>query len=67
MKARERDYHYRGLIERGSRGSRLWVAGYSAVGPNGGVLFPWRTKKDCREEAKLHGFRAMFFRDGVEE
>jgi len=58
-------YHYRGLIELGSR--YQWVAGYSADGPRGGVLFPWCTKRECRMEAKRDGFKAVFYRDGEVE
>ena len=54
-------YHYRGLIERGPRYD--WREGYSAVGENGGVLYPWSTKRECQREAKKQGKKAVFVRE----
>lgn len=66
MKTRpERAYHYRGPIERGR--DRRWRDGYSAEGAGGGVLYPWLTRGECRSEAKIAGFKAVFYRNGKEE
>jgi hypothetical protein len=62
---KERVYHYRGLVERGSR--YQWREGYSDDGPTGGITFYWRTKRECRMEAKRDGFKAVFYRDGEKE
>jgi hypothetical protein len=48
-------YIYRGGIER----SR-WCDGYSETTAEGGVLFPWMTKPECRADAAKRGCRAVF-------
>ncbi len=58
-------YHYRGPVEVGHEYD--WCDGYSADGPNGGVLYPWQTKRACRADAKAQGKRALFFRNGRRE
>lgn len=59
------EYHYRGQIEVGR--NYVWQDGYSANGPSGGVLYPWATKRACRDEARSQGKRAVFFRGGKKE
>jgi hypothetical protein len=51
-------YYYRGEIETGK--NYHWVYGYSANGENGGVLYPWWTKKQCQKDAKSKGCKAVF-------
>jgi hypothetical protein len=52
------NYHYRGLIERSSG----WCEGYSTTGLNGGIIYPWQTKKECQSEAKDQKKKAVFVR-----
>ncbi len=57
------EYHYRGRIERpDGRGSYRWVEGWSENGETGGVLYPWMTRAEARQEAKRSGGRAVFRR-----
>ena len=65
MKRPERAYHYRGPIERGP--NYAWREGYSAESESGGLLYPWNTRLECRQEAKAEGFKAVFYRDGKRE
>jgi hypothetical protein len=58
----DRQYHYRGLIERGW--NYQWCEGYSANSSDGFPLYPWCTRRECRAEAKLDGVKAVFYRDG---
>lgn len=61
-------YHYRSLIERGTGApGYVWKEGYSANGPEGGILYPWNTRAECRAVAKAEGARAVFYRDGERE
>lgn len=57
-KREETVYHYRGLIERGK--DYHWVEGWSATGQSGGILFPWMTKRECQQQAKREGRKAVF-------
>ena len=59
MKRPEKLYYYRGDIERGV-GYNCWKEGYSANGVNGGILYPWNTKRECQIEAKKNGYKAIF-------
>lgn len=66
MKAPERAYYYRGLIERAighEIGRYHWVEAFSANGPNGGRLFPPMPKRDCQADARRDGYRAVFYRN----
>ena len=56
-------YHFRGLFERGPR--YTWCKGYSADHPEGGVIYPWRTRQECREEARKWGAQAVFCTCGL--
>ena len=62
MKSKPRiTYYYRGQVERirmGGRGN--WYDGYSANGPDGGVLYPWMTKPECQRDARTQGAVATF-------
>jgi len=58
-------FHYRGMVERGA--NYTWTDGYSQNGPNGSILYPWSTRKECRQEAKQLGTKAVFYRNGKEE
>ena len=51
-------YHYRGQVERGPWYD--WRDGYSANHPKGGVVYPWLTKNECRDDAGRWGARAVF-------
>lgn len=59
----EREYHYREAVQR----QGVWMDGYSANDVAGRALWPVRTKTECREESRLDGTRAVFFRDGNRE
>ena len=62
------DYHFRGNVERGNgKPGYDWKEGFSMYGANGGVLYPWLTKREAQAEAKAAGAKARFFRDGVQE
>jgi len=65
MKREERVYYYRGPIERSPK--YMWVEGYSDNGKDGGVVFPWLTRRECRTVAKHDGFKAVFYRNGKKE
>ncbi len=51
-------YTHRGPIERGSR--YTWRDGYSGTTPEGHVLYPWMTRRECQRDAAKHGARAVF-------
>jgi hypothetical protein len=54
-------YWFRGQIEKGSNYKCYkWADGYSAKSENGMVLYPWMTKKECRQDAKEQGCKAVF-------
>ena len=53
-------YTYRGDIERGIGGSYVWRSGYSATTTDGGILYPWMTKRECQRDARLQGSKAAF-------
>lgn len=59
-------YVYRGAIERAKGRRYVWQDGYSETGPDGAVCYPWRTKSECRADAKSRGGRALFFRSEKE-
>lgn len=37
--------------------------GYSATMSDGGVLYPWMTRRECQHDAKAIGKRAAVFAD----
>lgn len=51
-------YVYRGPIERGP--SYSWHDGYSSATAEGGVLYPWMTRRECEQDARRQGARAVF-------
>jgi hypothetical protein len=53
-------YSYRGRVERGIGGRYVWRKGYSATTQDGGVLYPWMTKRECQRQAKAEGHKAVF-------
>lgn len=53
-------YYFRGEIERGR--SYQWVDGWSRAGENGGVLYPWCTKREAQRAEAARGNRAVFVR-----
>lgn len=56
-------YTFRGKIERAPRRgaiSFVWHEGYSATSDGGKVCYPWMTKAECRENARLQGAIAVF-------
>jgi hypothetical protein len=66
-KRKEIIYHYRGGIERGAGGRYVWRDGYSETTPDGGILYPWMTRKECRHDAVVQGGKAVFYHDGKPE
>lgn len=58
-------YYYRGMVERGPR--YAWREGYSSQDENGAVLYPWMTRRECQQDAKRRGEKAVFYRDGRRE
>lgn len=52
-------YTYRGGVKRGS--NYHWEDGYSETTPDGGVLYPWMTRKECIADAKTKGCKAIFY------
>jgi len=53
------NYYYRGLIERPSG----WYEGYSTISNNGGIIYPWQTKRECQSEAKAQKHKAVFIKE----
>ena len=53
-------YYYRGLIERGAR--YRWVEGWSPRGENGGIQYPWCTKREAQTAEKALGNKCLFVR-----
>ena len=53
-------YRYRGVIERDAGGKYVWRNGYSLTTADGGVLYPWMTRRACQAEAKRYGKKAVF-------
>lgn len=54
-------YTHRGRIEKGSLGTGyVWREAYSETASDGFALYPWKTKKECQQSAKLQGKRAVF-------
>lgn len=53
-------YYYRGLVERGPH--YQWHKGYSAYS-DGQPLYPWETRRECQQDAKKHGLKAIFVDD----
>lgn len=54
-------YYYRGPVEVGNgKPGYTWVNGYSETAPDGGVMYPLMSKRDCRHDAKCKGATAIF-------
>lgn len=55
----EIEYFYRGGVEVGTGNGYRWADGYS---PNAGgnMTAPWMTKRQCQQDAKERGLRAVF-------
>jgi len=58
-------YTHRGPIERPCRGRRgrpsyRWTDGFSETSPNGGVTYPWMTRRECQADARAQGAKAKF-------
>lgn len=53
-------YYKRGQIERLTEGGYAWRDGYSPNGPDGGIIYPWLTKKEARKDAEQQGGKAVF-------
>lgn len=51
-------YFYRGGVERGTGAGYDWHNGYSEAGPDGEILYPWMTARECQREAKARGATA---------
>lgn len=63
MRSNERPeipYHYRGRGE-----GPAFTPLYSGVGATGGVLYPWRGKRECQADARSQGGRAVFIDPAV--
>jgi hypothetical protein len=57
-------YNYRGLVERGTGGPGYdWREGYSETAPDGGILYPWMTKRECQADARAKDAQAVFMRE----
>lgn len=56
-------YTYRGGVERGIGGRYVWRDGYSATTTDGGVLYPWMTRRECQHDAAALGAKAVFIRE----
>jgi len=52
-------YTYRGSVERGR--DYRWQDGYSETSADGGVLYPWMTRRECQQDAKSKGGKALFY------
>ena len=65
MEKRKIVYHYRGGVERGA--NYHWRDGYSENSENGFPLYPWKTRPECRRDARKRGGIAIFYRDGRPE
>lgn len=57
-------YHERGGVERPTGGPRLaeWRTGYSETTADGSITYPWMTRRECQQDAKLRGCKAEFKR-----
>ncbi len=55
-------YTYRGGVERGAGGRYVWHEGFSPTTKDGGIVYPWMTKKECRHDAAQLGTSAVFSR-----
>lgn len=53
-------YQYRGQIARGIGNSYVCREGYSATIKDGGILYPWLTRAECRRDAERAGSKAVF-------
>lgn len=65
MKRPQRIYHFRGGVEKGA--DYKWREGYSETWADGGIVYPWMTRAECRAHAKRSGYQAVFMRDGRRE
>lgn len=54
-------YYYRGQIEHGK--NYRWANGFSATNENGNNLYPWMTRRECQQDARKQGKRAVFVND----
>jgi len=62
-KVKRISYYYRGMIEHGTGCGYRWVEGWSAQSSNNLPLYPWMTKRQCQQDAKRQGARAVFVYD----
>ncbi len=54
-------YYRRGQIEVGNgKPGYSWVEGYSENSPNGGVMYPLMSQRECRHDAKARDAIAVF-------
>jgi hypothetical protein len=53
-------FHYRGEIERGSARGYKWHEGWSRNSPNGGIEYPWLTRREAQRYAISLGGKAVF-------
>jgi hypothetical protein len=53
-------YTYRGGVERGTGKSYAWREGFSETATDGGVYYPWMTRKECQADARAQGAIARF-------
>lgn len=63
IETRRISYYYRGQIERGANSNYRWIEGWSAQSDDNLPLYPWITKRECQQEAKQQGARAVFVYD----
>ena len=53
-------YIYRGGVERGTCRGYVWHAGFSETATDGGVYYPWMTRRECQSDARAQGAIARF-------
>lgn len=53
-------YYRRGSVERYTSKGYVWKDAYSANGFDGGILYPWLTKKEARKDAESQNAKAVF-------
>lgn len=53
-------FYYRGDVERGNGKGYSWQAGYSQNSEDGKPLYPWSTRAECLQEARLQNAQAVF-------
>ena len=58
-------YIYRGRIVGGTGGGYRWHDGYSENNADDLPLYPWLTRRECQQDAKRQGGKAVFSGPGA--